>query len=51
MAAPAAIENEAPHLIEPDLGLVEDLAAFGGEGFHEVLSVRHVFGVLFPFPG
>ena len=33
MAAPAAIENETPRLIEPDLGLVEDLAAFGAKDF------------------
>ena len=33
MAAPAAIENETPRLVEPDLGLVKDLAAFGAKDF------------------
>ena len=33
VAAPAAIENETPRLIQPDLGLVQDLARFGAKDF------------------
>ena len=33
VAAPATIENETPRLVEPDLGLVEELAAFGAKDF------------------
>ena len=33
VAAPAMIDKQAPRLVEPDLGLVQDLAKFGAKDF------------------